>query len=285
MAQVGTAGRAAGVLRRPRARASRKRALTQLPLALAHVLAAVAIGLGLWSREERFLLPGEGAGYLLGIVGLSLMTIMLLYSARKRLRPLRALGRLSTGFQAHMILGLAGPVAILFHCNFQLGSFNSNLALFCTLVVAGSGVVGRVVYVRIHHRLSGQRATLEEVREHVDRSRLTLADREGSDELGRLLRGFEADALVLNRGLGPELLGRLLIGIRTRRTAWAARRILKGTPRETRRELDDYLRSVRRVAAFSLYERIFALWHAIHLPLCFLLFATAAVHVVAVHMF
>jgi hypothetical protein len=37
------------------------------------------------------------------------------------------------------------------------------------------------------------------------------------------------------------------------------------------------------VADYAFCERVFALWHAIHLPLCVLLFASAAVHVVAVH--
>jgi hypothetical protein len=39
------------------------------------------------------------------------------------------------------------------------------------------------------------------------------------------------------------------------------------------------------VAGFSVYERVFALWHAFHLPLCFLLFAAAFVHVIAAHLY
>ena len=44
-----------------------------------------------------------------------------------------------------------------------------------------------------------------------------------------------------------------------------------------------HLAAVRRVARFSFYERVFALWHALHLPLCFLLFISAGIHVYAVH--
>ena len=44
-----------------------------------------------------------------------------------------------------------------------------------------------------------------------------------------------------------------------------------------------YLEAVVRVAQFTAYERIFALWHVAHLPFVFLLVASAVVHVVAVH--
>jgi hypothetical protein len=53
----------------------------------------------------------------------------------------------------------------------------------------------------------------------------------------------------------------------------------------TLRDVRAYVGTVRQVARFGMYERIFALWHAIHLPLCVLLFTAAAVHVVAVNMY
>ena len=46
------------------------------------------------------------------------------------------------------------PTAVLLHSGFELGSTNSTVALVCTLSVAGSGIVGRVVYIRIHEALS-----------------------------------------------------------------------------------------------------------------------------------
>jgi hypothetical protein len=44
-----------------------------------------------------------------------------------------------------------------------------------------------------------------------------------------------------------------------------------------------YLRSVLRVAQFSAYERVFALWHVLHVPFVYLLLLTAGFHVFAVH--
>jgi uncharacterized membrane protein YidH (DUF202 family) len=49
-------------------------------------------------------------------------------------------------FRLHVILGVAGPVLILFHCNFRLGALNSNVALFSMGAVVASGVIGRYLY-------------------------------------------------------------------------------------------------------------------------------------------
>ena len=47
--------------------------------------------------------------------------------------------------------------------------------------------------------------------------------------------------------------------------------------------LRTHLRQVRRVAEFLAYERLFRLWHAVHLPFFFLLVVTVIIHVIAVH--
>ena len=38
-----------------------------------------------------------------------------------------------------------------------------------------------------------------------------------------------------------------------------------------------------RVAQYTAYERVFALWHMAHLPFVYLLVISAIVHVIAVH--
>jgi hypothetical protein len=74
------------------------------------------------------------------------MLLLLLYSVRKRVRWLARFGETRHWFRTHMMLGIVGPVLILYHCNFDLGDLNSKVALYCTLLVAGSGVLGRYLY-------------------------------------------------------------------------------------------------------------------------------------------
>jgi hypothetical protein len=46
-----------------------------------------------------------------------------------------------------------------------------------------------------------------------------------------------------------------------------------------------YLRACQRVAQFSTYERVFSLWHVLHIPLIYILAACTIFHIVAVYMY
>ena len=126
---------------------------------------------GAHAHLERYITPQRGFGYWLGIVGGSLMLLLLLYSARKRVSWLRWMGGLPAWFEFHMVLGVIGPLLILFHSNFHLGATNSNVALICMLLVAGSGVIGRYIYTRLHAHMDGNEDTLEQLKAVGDRLR------------------------------------------------------------------------------------------------------------------
>jgi hypothetical protein len=49
--------------------------------------------------------------------------------------------------------------------------------------------------------------------------------------------------------------------------------------------IDRRLAATQRVAAFQGYERLFSLWHALHIPLIFMLLIAAIVHVIAVNVY
>jgi hypothetical protein len=49
--------------------------------------------------------------------------------------------------------------------------------------------------------------------------------------------------------------------------------------------LRHYFAAVNRAAAFAFYERLFALWHILHMPLFVLLILAAIVHVVGAHLY
>ncbi len=276
-------------------RKSRRAAPSGGLISVATLLALCAVLAGWWGRDESNWVPDEGAGYTLGIFGLSCMVALLLYVVRKRARALRGAGRISTWFQIHMVLGLVGPVAILYHCNFHLGSLNSNVALACALVVSASGVAGRVVYTRIHHGLSDRRTTLDEVREEVGRARRAIAGDDSLPELWATLEEFEGRVIRRKRNPLDAVWSFLVLGQRCRRTRGRAMRSLRravashpeiaASRRELRSSVGQFVAAVRRAETFGVYERVFALWHVLHLPLSFLLYVSAAVHVVAVNMY
>jgi hypothetical protein len=245
------------------------------------VACAALLAWGASVRDENYVSSGFGLGYALGVVGLAFMTLLLLYSVRKRAHALAGAGPLRHWFGTHMMLGILGPVAILFHANFRPGSTNSSVALVCMLLVAGSGIVGRLIYPKLHEGLYGRRADVRALERAAAARRGALgAGSEGQPALARALAALEA----LAHGDPPGLLSALVRLVRLERQARAVRRLAARVPGGPA-ALEAYVGAVRRVVEFAIYERFFASWHAFHLPLCFLLFLAAAVHVVAAHMY
>jgi len=267
-------------------------------------LTVIACGLGWLFRDRELINPEDGLGYWLGIVGGSMMLVLLLYPLRKRIRALRFLGGTKEWFRMHMVLGVLGPLLVLFHSNFHLGSFNSRVALYCMLLVAGSGVVGRHIYAHIHNGLYGRKATLKEMREDLTRSLET------SKGLATLLPGLAAKLQALSGQVqGDAVTGRLgttasILWTVKQYFVWAsllitayrelkqqARNspaIARGLPRlmkTSRLFIRRYVRLSGRVAQFTLYERMFSLWHVLHMPLFFMMIISALFHVLAVHMY
>jgi len=254
---------------------------------------AVAIALGLWMREDRWFVPDRGLGYAFGIIGLSLMTLLLFYPLRKRLKFARDWGRITVWFEVHMLFGLIGPLAILYHSNFRMGSLNANIALLSTLTVASSGIAGRVIYRHIYEWLTGRRKTLAEMRQGLETTRSRLIEEGAAAEVLDALRSFETHTLG-DGTQGVSAFKNIFIVPWTSRAARGrALRLLRQSRSERTRDATKrakeavraYIAAVRSVADFSLYERLFGLWHVAHLPLAFLLYATAIVHVLAVHMY
>jgi hypothetical protein len=269
-----------------------------------YAAAALAVAGGWWMTRSAPLVDAEqGVGYWLGVAGASLMATLLLYPLRKRWRFMHSWGATRHWFRMHMVLGVIGPVLILYHCNFALGSLNDTVALVCTLLVAASGLVGRYVYAKVHVDLDGHRATLELL---AEKARVTAVHRREAAALvpGLLERLSAYDATVLAPAVGiAGLLLPLKLGIATR---WAgirlslfarfqlrmlARRsdVVRAQRRElhasTARFIREHLRRVRRVAELRSYERIFSIWHVFHLPFFYMLVIAALLHVLAVHMY
>ena len=268
------------------------------------VLVSSALYVGWTNRDEGHLTPETGTGYWLGIVGATMMLLLLLYPLRKRVRLLRHLGKVPGWFRVHMLLGILGPTLILFHSNFKLGSLNSNVALAAMLIVVASGIVGRYLYAKVHKGLYGSKAEVGEIVGDAQLLKEALGDDlNGAEIILEALRDFEGKTLSPRPGVLSSLGAFVWFGIRSRRVhvavARQAQQIISGpaaknrwTRREKRRrlklvknELALYFAAVNKAARFAVFERLIALWHVLHLPLFFLLVITAIVHVVAVHLY
>ena len=194
-------------------------------------VACVALALmGMRAHLERFITPEKGLGYALGIIGGSAMLLLLLYPARKRLRWLGPIGSVKAWFQIHMVLGIVGPLLVLFHANFRTGATNSNVALYCMLVVSSSGLVGRYFYSRIHSEFYGKQANLAELREQLARMQLVSGTLAFVPDLAEQLKVVET-ALLSRLNSIPGLLRPPFVALRA---SLARRRIAKHIRRAAR---------------------------------------------------
>lgn len=260
---------------------------------------AVELAMGLGARVPAT----SEAGYWIGVAGGIAMLLLFAYPLRKRARWLRDAGSPRWWFIAHMALGILGPWLILVHCGLRFGSLNAAVALLSMLIVAGSGVVGRFLYVRIHHGLSGQKAQLRElraalqehhrldtgltlpqpVRERLDRfEQQALADAaQAAASPWRLLglwwpawREWRRVRAQINAAPLPMFSTAGGVGqVQARRACRAQWRWLA----------QQRLRLVLRVVQFSAWERLFALWHVLHIPFVYVMVVCAIAHIVAVH--
>ena len=142
------------------------------------------------------------------------------------------------------------------------------------------------------------RATLEKVQQEFAshsndaKSRLHFAPR-----VEQWLKSFERDSTQLDRSFTSHLFSPLTLGLKriilAFRCARELRRMLKAERHpefrvgasEAIQLASSYLRESQRVAQFSTYERLFSLWHVLHIPLIYILAACTIFHIVAAYMY
>ena len=280
-----------------RARATRREALG-LSLLTVLVLLACAIARSNWFTA------GSDLGYWIGVGGGAAMLLLFAYPLRKRWRVVSQVGSTRFWFSLHMALGIAGPLLIIVHSTLRFGSVNATVAFISMALVAASGVIGRFLYTQIHHGLYGRRASLAELRERagldsaelgsklafapeVERQLNDFARRAEETRHTGLVRPLRFLALGLHAAAARRRCARETTAALQRVAAtqhWSAEKLARRI--EAHRTLiARYLAAVQRVAQFVVFERLFSIWHVLHVPLVYMMVLSAIAHVIAVHMY
>jgi len=247
---------------------------------------------------------GSNLGYNLGLAGGLMMLSMLLYPLRKRIKMFDRLGKMEGWFRYHMFMGIAGPVLVLFHSTFRIGSMNSRIALYSMLLVALSGVIGRFVYRHIHRGLYGKELTLAGVQGQLAQSQQQIGSVFSlSLEIEESLTQFHHYATApldnglqrLWRFLSLKHKGKILsrqvknsikktLAIEAKKQRWS-----KGQLRlnyvVAKKEVDNYIVAIVQYAQLSNWLKLFSLWHIAHVPFIYLLLFSGIAHVIAVHLY
>jgi hypothetical protein len=211
------------------------------------------------------------------------MLVMHLYSVRRRARGLRDVGRLNSWLNFHIYCGLVGPALIVLHSSFKVHGLVA-LSFWSMVAVAGSGVLGRYLYLQIPRRRSGDQLTMSEMedldREISDRLRneFNLTD----ENLSRLKKIATKD-FDARSGLAGLLLRLPVQGIALR---WKLRRFASGLNlpsgpllREMLAQATQMALLERRIVLWERLQQMFHYWHVFHKPFATVMYLFATLHI------
>jgi hypothetical protein len=269
------------------------------------MLGAALVVLPVWIVATRLhYTPDSDLGYNLGLAGGITLLLTLIYPLSKRLRFIHSWVPLKHWFRAHMVFGILGPVLILLHSRFALESINGTLA-FCSMwMVFLSGVTGRYLHMRIHRSLTDKRALLQALNRQLGVSAEDVRSKfHFAPQVHQRLGRFQSVLPAQPKGALRNLWRMLALPFRIRWTyAQASKDLKRAIKKQARKRawpwakarqrlsygkkmIRTYLEAVRSVARIDGYERLFSLWHFVHVPLLFWLVITGVLHVLAVHMY
>jgi hypothetical protein len=247
---------------------------------------------------------GDDLGYNLGLVGGLMMLSLLLYPVRKRTRFMNRLGSMQAWFRYHQLAGIVGPLLVLFHSTFRIGSMNARVALYAMILVATSGLIGRFLYRHIHRGMYGQHLSMRDAEEDLNRStedvRSIFAE---YPQIEAQLKEFRVMAFAHEPNFGARMWRFITMKSRGHRLSLSVRNQIKIALNKAKREnrltrkqriltyqlakqkTDAFVDAVCEASQLSSWERMFSLWHVLHVPFLYLLVISGIVHVVAVHMY
>lgn len=232
--------------------------------------------------------PGGFIGHGLGILGSLMMLIMFIYSIRKRIRYFRNWGKLPTWLNYHIFLGISGPILVTFHTAMKFGGLVS-ISYWSMVAVALSGFIGRYIYIKIPHHVSGKELTKDEFKEQLHTMTHTFK------------RDFDLSDKTINKILllsGAEKIEkRGLLGIFTiffmDITGWfkwqgikneiqKSSTISKSEIHQFKQSLKHIVKMDRQIAFWKAAQSLFHYWHVIHKPFAYTMIVIMVIHVVVV---
>lgn len=233
--------------------------------------------------------PGGVVGHGLGIIGSSLMVLMLAYSLRKRMRMMRRWGNISWWLNYHIWMGIAGPLLVILHTSFKVSGIIA-ISFWSMIAVAMSGVFGRYLYVQIPRGISGNELSIQELNAERHKLLNSLRDRYlVSDET---LRQIEGDASA-SKGAGWSAVTSWVTSDLARFGEMARlKKILRTKSALADSEIKQalaiakqYRKLARRTAFLKQAQTLLHHWHLIHKPFAVVMLLIMMVHIVVAIVF
>jgi hypothetical protein len=245
-----------------------------------------------YSALHRDWRPSGVIGHGLGIVGSVFMVVLLLYSARKRLRFMQRAGNIRYWLNYHIWLGVTGPLLVIFHTTFKFGGIVA-VSFWSMIGVALSGVLGRYLYLQIPHSLTG---------EELSALDLDMLDRDLQRQLQEDYKLGAPALAIIQQTAGGE--NNLAGGKQGRLESWVMQDVmlpfrlrkirgqLRASAGISREQISEVMRLVRRrvklrrrTAFLSTAKGLLHHWHIIHRPFAIVMLVIMVVHIVVTILF
>ena len=242
--------------------------------------------------EQRFfhalhekLKPSGWIGHGLGIVGSLCMIVGVgSYMARKHIKRLSRIGTMKNWLQFHIFLCSIGPLMVLYHTSFKFGGIVS-ISFWSMVAVVISGVIGRFIYNQIPRSIQGNEMSLQEVLQLTNNIKLNYT---------RIAR-IEAESFFseLDKGdLNTDLLSRNPIAMvwqdylseiknsRQLKIKINSMALEKDEKDQVFQLVRAEVRLKRKIKNLQTVQKVFRLWHVIHLPFALIMLVIMVIHIV-----
>ncbi len=264
-----------------------------LPLAYYGLLVLEAIGLVVMHYKIPDRSASQGYSYIFGWVGLGSMTVMHVYSLRRRLKAFRGLGKIRYWLHFHIFMGLQGALLVTYHSlNLQAPASIQGINIICVGIVVVSGMFGRYLYALIPKSLAGDRLSASEVEAELEK--LGASEAAPTPELARAMESYTKDVHRLTQVSFGQLVKEDLRARRALREIDAALKsnAQKVTDPAAHEKLQAFvavsrrrMMLTRRLATLHAADRLFLYWTLLHKPLTFLLAGATILHILSHYMY
>lgn len=229
---------------------------------------------------------GHPFGHALGVLGAILMIMTeTLYSARKRWSRFRV-GQMRHWLSFHIFTGIVGPALVLMHTGMEFRGL-AGLTFLLTVLVVGSGFLGRYIYTAVPRTLAGVEVDRRTLSSELQQQQVALqAWSVGkSIQVQQLVQRSTAVALPTDDLTPWQLLTRRWSERQERQALRRDLRQLNQQEQLYRAEIERLLRRQqtlnRQIRSLQTVRRLMGLWHTAHVPLGLTLFTAMTIHIVA----
>jgi hypothetical protein len=253
----------------------------ELSVLVVFVLSAVYIAYDLLTEPRG----GHPFGHWLGIIGTVLMVLTeVMYSVRKRTSLLNWAGPVRYWLSLHIFTGIVGPFMVLMHTGLQFRGL-AGISFLLTLIVVGSGFIGRYLYTALPRTLSGVTTSKQALVGEIT----AVSTQINQFEITNSAHVRELVATLGNRtpSRSPILtiFGRSWFQWRYERRIQREMRKLNKMGTAQREQLTKLLTRKRELERqtemLETARRLLRIWHILHIPFGLTLFFSVTLHVVA----